>query len=89
LPRNAALIDGLVLDATWKIIRSYVASILILSTSNAGIPVALAMEHFRKIKEIEAYVQEHFQVFALGFPVFVFGSISEGIDNSLQVKHIV
>jgi hypothetical protein len=41
--RNADLIDGLLIDATWEIIPNCVASILMLSTSNVGIPVALAI----------------------------------------------
>jgi hypothetical protein len=44
--------DGLSLDATFKIIRHAVASILILSTSNAGIPLALA---FRPTGDSELY----------------------------------
>jgi hypothetical protein len=40
---NARLIDGLLMDATWKIIRNCVASILMLSIMNVGIPVALAI----------------------------------------------
>jgi hypothetical protein len=41
--RNAELIDGLLMDATWKILRSCVSSILMVSISNVGIPVALAL----------------------------------------------
>jgi hypothetical protein len=41
--QNAKLIDGLLMDATWKIIRNCVASILMLSIMNVGVPVALAI----------------------------------------------
>jgi hypothetical protein len=43
LIRNRDLGDGVIMDATWKIIRSCVASILMLSIANVAIPVALAM----------------------------------------------
>jgi hypothetical protein len=41
--RNTEVIDGLLMDATWKIIPNGVSSILMLSISNVGIPVALAI----------------------------------------------
>jgi hypothetical protein len=41
--RNAHLIDGLIMDASWKIIRNSVASILMVYICNVGIPVALAL----------------------------------------------
>jgi hypothetical protein len=43
LNRNRAFIDGLLMDATWKIIRNAVTSILMVSIFNVGIPVALAV----------------------------------------------
>jgi hypothetical protein len=41
--RNRAMIDGLLMDATWKIIWSCVSSILMLSITNVGIPAALTI----------------------------------------------
>jgi hypothetical protein len=41
--RNQHLIDGMLMDATWKIIRVSVASIFILSMCNVGIPVMLGI----------------------------------------------
>jgi hypothetical protein len=41
--QNQHLIDGISMDATWKIIRVSVASILMLSICNIGIPVMLAI----------------------------------------------
>jgi hypothetical protein len=43
LIRNRDLVDGLITDAIWKIIRSCVTSILMLSIANVAIHVALAM----------------------------------------------
>jgi hypothetical protein len=43
LIQNRDLVDGIIMDATWKIIRSCVASIALLLIANAAIPVALAM----------------------------------------------
>ena len=39
---NADVIDGLLMDTTWKIISKYVTSILMCSSYNVGIPVAFA-----------------------------------------------
>jgi hypothetical protein len=40
---NIDVIDGLLMDATWKIGRSDVSSILTFSMDNVGTPVALAL----------------------------------------------
>jgi hypothetical protein len=41
--RNQRLIDGILMDATWKIVRVSVASILMFSICNVRIPVILAI----------------------------------------------
>ena len=40
--RNGDIIDGILLDTTWKLIPCYVTSILMLSVCNVGIPVAFS-----------------------------------------------
>jgi hypothetical protein len=57
---NQALLDGLLLDATFKIIPRAVASIMTLSIYNVGIPVAMA---FGPIEDSTLYETFH-RVFA-------------------------
>ena len=42
LKRNPGLIQGFILDTTWKILPYYVTSILMASVQNTGIPIAFA-----------------------------------------------
>jgi hypothetical protein len=55
LIRNRDLVDGLIMDATRKIIGNCVASILMLSIANAAIPVALAMARKRTGRFINCF----------------------------------
>jgi hypothetical protein len=54
MTQKAALIDGLLLDATFKIIRCAVASIMSLSTCNVSVPMA-----FGPIEDAELYETFH------------------------------
>jgi hypothetical protein len=54
--QNAELIDGLLLDATFKMIRSAVASIMNVCICNVGVPLALA---FGPIEDMELYETFH------------------------------
>jgi hypothetical protein len=39
---NRHLIDGLMMDMTWRVLRLYITSILMVAICNVGIPAAVA-----------------------------------------------
>jgi hypothetical protein len=68
--RNLHLIDGILTDATWKIIRVSVASVLVLSIWNVGIPVMLAIDPKQDNILYEAFymiLEDHFNVNLNGY----------------------
>jgi hypothetical protein len=68
--RNQHLIDGILMDATWKIIRVSVASILMLSICNVGIPVMLAIGPKEDKAVYETFctiLQDHFNINLNGY----------------------
>jgi hypothetical protein len=56
MTQNGDLIDGLLLDATFKIIPCAVASIMNLSICNVGVPLALA---FGPVEDVNLYEDFH------------------------------
>jgi hypothetical protein len=72
LTRNPERLDGLLMDATWKIIRGCVSSILMLSFCNVGIPIALAIgpKEDKALDEIfYATIFERFGIHIESYPV--------------------
>jgi hypothetical protein len=70
--RNRHLIDDILMDATWKIIRVYVASILMLSICHFGIPVMLDLgsrEDKALSETFYTILKDHFHINLNGYRV--------------------
>jgi hypothetical protein len=65
MTQNRELIDGLLLDATFKIIPKAVASIMNLSICNVGIPVALAFGPVEDSNLYETFYRVFKQLFGI------------------------
>jgi hypothetical protein len=97
--RNQHLLDGVWMDAAWKIIRVSVAFILMLSICNVGMPVMLAIgpkEDKAVYETFCAILQDHFNVNLNGYRAVsdqrtVLRAVCIGQENqqALSLRHFL
>jgi len=89
---NKNIIDGILMDTTWKLIPCYVTSILMLSICNVGIPVAFCFGDSENTELYDMFFKVFKENYYIDLSTFVIesdqGKALSAICSKYKCKHI-
>ena len=65
------LIDGLLMDTTWKVINKYVTSILMVTIRNVGVPIAFTFGSAEDKKLYNTFIKQFQTLFNINLKRFI------------------
>jgi hypothetical protein len=85
--KNTSILDGIMLDTTWRVMRLYVTSILMVILANVGIPVAFAFGPVEDSNLYETFFTTFMEVYNIDLSIYVLESDQGSALKSIASKY--